>query len=149
STTADVSATKPFNLISYCLTGLNNNTGTSLASTAWSPSNFGTLIASGVPAYDATINFVGLLNGVTGSLTRSNTLSTPGNDFTISHNFLINNGILDFNASPNSCTVTGNLTVAAGGTLKLSTQAGGQGGGGITLGGTFSNSGSFVPNNGS
>lgn len=112
STTADVSATKPFSRESYCHVG-GNATG------------FGS-----ISVWDFTMNTAST------SITRA---TGAGGVWNIANDFIINNGTISFGSSSNVVDVNGDVILNPSGTLTLSTAVGGdlRVAGDMTVNGTF------------
>ncbi len=66
--------------------------------------------------------------------------SISGNDWTINHNLRVDSGTVDFNGTASATSVSGDVLVNSGGTLKISK---GGAGGDISIGGNFTNNGIF------
>ncbi len=140
STTTVGSATPPFSRNSYTFTSASDVTG------------FGA-----ISAYDFTMNssgrFVSRTGNVTGNWVIGGNLTvgagtiylgSGGSGYgttAIAGNLNLLGGTYDMDATTASTTVTGNVSIASGATLKMSTQVGGD----IYLAGNWSNLGTFTP----
>lgn len=112
STTADVSATKPFSRESYCHVG-------------GSATGFGS-----ISVWDFTMNTAST------SITRA---AGAGGVWNIANDFVINNGTISFGSSSNIIDVNGDVILNPSGTLTLSSAVGGdlRVAGDMTVNGTF------------
>lgn len=117
SSTANGAATKPFSRNSYVFT---NNLD--------------------IPGFGAITVYDFTMNNASYTITRA---SGNGGAWTINGNLLVNNGVVDFGSTTNTATVTGAVSIGAGGTLTLSSAAGGD----LNVGGNFTQSGTFNCNN--
>lgn len=117
SSTTDLSSTKPFSRNSYVFNSATDVT------------NFGVF-----SAYNFTMNSSGK------SVTRS---SGGSNAWTISGNLIVGNGTVDFGSATTGATISGNVQINSGGTLKLSSAVGGD----LNVAGDFTNNGTFDCNN--
>lgn len=140
STTTVGSATPPFSRNSYTFTSASD------------VSSFGA-----ISAYDFTMNssgrFVSRTGNVTGNWTIGGNLTvgagtiylgSGGSGYgttSVAGNLNLLGGIYDMDATTATTSVTGNVTIASGATLKLSTQVGGD----FNIAGNWSNSGTFTP----
>lgn len=140
STTTIGSATPPFSRNSYTFTSASDVTG------------FGS-----ISAYDFTMNssgrFVSRTGNVTGNWTIGGNLTigagtiylgSGGSGYgttSVAGNLNLLGGTYDMDATTATTSVTGNVTIASGATLKLSTQVGGD----LNVAGNWSNSGTFTP----
>ena len=106
------SETKPFSRNCYVFNSLTDETG------------FGT-----IGTWDFTMNSAGR------SITRGAGLWTIGGDFRVDA------GTVNFGASPDAANVSGNVNIAAAGTVTLSSAIGGD----LNVAGNWTNTGSFVP----
>jgi hypothetical protein len=141
STTTIGSATPPFSRNSY------------IFNTAWDVSSFGA-----ISAYDFTMNssgrYVSRTGNVTGNWTIAGNLTigagtiymgSGGSGYgttAVAGNLNLLGGTYDMDATTAATSVAGNVSIASGATLKLSTQVGGD----LNVAGNWSNSGTFTPN---
>lgn len=140
STTTVGSATPPFSRNSYTFTSATDVTG------------FGS-----ITAYDFTMNsagrFVSRTGNVTGNWVIGGDLTvgagtiyqgSGGSGYgttTVSGSLKLLGGTYDMDATTAATTVTGNVAISSGATLKLSTQVGGD----LNVAGNWTNSGTFTP----
>lgn len=141
STTTLGSATPPFSRNSYTFTSGSDVT------------SFGS-----IAAYDFTMNssgrFVSRTGNVTGNWTIGGNLTvgagtiymgSGGSGYgttSVAGNLNLLDGTYDMDATTGGTTVAGNVSIASGATLKLSTQVGGD----LDVAGIWTNSGTFTPN---